>query len=69
MVLGQGNHLGQIGDDSADNRVSPVNIDLGSGVYAVASQPVSIIPVHNSSRRCNVLGLQCKRSTRRWCYQ
>lgn len=30
------NHLGQIGDDSTDNRVSPVNIDLGSGVYAVA---------------------------------
>lgn len=30
------NHLGQIGDDSTDNRVSPVNIDLGTGVYAVA---------------------------------
>ena len=30
------NHYGQVGDNSASNRVSPVNIDLGTGVYAVA---------------------------------
>ena len=30
------NHFGQVGDNSTENRVSPVNVDLGSGVYAVA---------------------------------
>ena len=30
------NHYGQVGDDSVSNRVSPVNIDLGTGIYAVA---------------------------------
>ena len=30
------NNFGQVGDNSTENRISPVNIDLGSGVYAVA---------------------------------